>query len=48
MSRCAVSAKCQTILQLFNDQNPIGQHFGPDKIKYSATYEIVGVTNDVR
>ncbi|HTS29062.1 MAG TPA: ABC transporter permease [Bryobacteraceae bacterium] len=34
--------------RFFKDQNPIGQHFGPDKIKYSATYEIVGVTNDVR
>jgi predicted permease len=34
--------------RFFKNQNPIGQHFGPDKIKYSATYEIVGVTNDVR
>jgi putative ABC transport system permease protein len=34
--------------RFFKDQNPIGQHFGPDKIKYSATYEVVGVTNDVR
>ena len=34
--------------RFFKDQNPIGQHFGPDKIKYSATYEIVGVTNDMR
>jgi putative ABC transport system permease protein len=34
--------------KFFKGQNPIGQHFGPDKIKYSATYEIVGVTNDVR
>lgn len=34
--------------RFFKDQNPIGQHFGPDKIKYSATYEIVGVTNDLR
>jgi predicted permease len=34
--------------RFFNGQNPIGQHFGPDKIKYSATFEIVGVTNDVR
>jgi predicted permease len=32
----------------FRDQNPIGQHFGPDRIKYSATYEIVGVANDIR
>lgn len=34
--------------RFFGDRNPIGQHFGPDKIKYSATYEIIGVTNDVR
>jgi putative ABC transport system permease protein len=34
--------------RFFKDQSPIGQHFGPDRIKYSATYEIVGVTNDVR
>lgn len=34
--------------RFFRGQNPIGQHFGPDKIKYSATYEIVGVTNDMR
>lgn len=34
--------------RFFRNQNPIGQHFGPGKIRYSATYEIVGVTNDVR
>jgi predicted permease len=34
--------------KFFKGQNPIGQHFGPGKIKYSATYEIVGVTNDMR
>jgi putative ABC transport system permease protein len=34
--------------RFFHGQNPIGQHFGPGKIKYAATYEIVGVTNDVR
>jgi predicted permease len=34
--------------RFFKNQNPIGQHFGPDKIKYSATYEIVGVTNSIR
>jgi predicted permease len=34
--------------RFFRDQNPIGQHFGIDKIKYSATFEIVGVTNDMR
>jgi putative ABC transport system permease protein len=34
--------------KFFKDQNPIGQHFGPGKIKYSATYEIVGVVRDIR
>ena len=34
--------------KFFKDQNPIGQHFGPDKIKYSSTYEIVGVIRDIR
>ena len=34
--------------KFFKDQNPIGQHFGPDKIKYSGTYEIVGVVRDMR
>jgi putative ABC transport system permease protein len=36
------------VKRFFNGQNPIGQHFGYGKIKYSATYEIVGVINDVR
>lgn len=36
------------VRRFFKGQNPIGQHFGPDKIKYSATFEIVGVTNDIR
>jgi len=34
--------------RFFKGQNPIGQHFGPDKIKYSGTYEIVGVAADMR
>ena len=34
--------------RFFQAQNPIGQHFGIDKLKYSGTFEIVGVTNDVR
>ena len=34
--------------RFFKNQNPIGQHFGPDKIKYSGTYEIVGVVKDMR
>ena len=34
--------------RFFKDQNPIGQHFGPGKIKYSAMYEIIGVAKDIR
>jgi len=34
--------------RFFKDQNPIGQHFGPDKIQYSAMFEIVGVVKDMR
>ncbi|HEY1676128.1 MAG TPA: ABC transporter permease [Candidatus Sulfotelmatobacter sp.] len=34
--------------RFFKNQNPIGQHFGPDRIKYSSTYEIVGVAKDMR
>jgi predicted permease len=34
--------------RFFKGQNPIGQHFGPDRIKYSTTYEIVGVVRDMR
>jgi putative ABC transport system permease protein len=34
--------------RFFKNQNPVGQHFGPDKIKYSSTYEIVGVVRDMR
>jgi predicted permease len=34
--------------KFFKGQNPIGRHFGPDKIKYSSKYEIVGVVRDMR
>jgi putative ABC transport system permease protein len=34
--------------RFFKDQNPIGQHFGIDKVKYSGTFEIVGVSNNMR
>jgi putative ABC transport system permease protein len=36
------------VKRFFNGQNPIGQHFGPSRIKYSASYQIVGVANDLR
>ena len=34
--------------RFFQDQNPIGQHFGPNLSKYASTYEIVGVARDLR
>jgi predicted permease len=34
--------------RFFKGQNPVGQHFGPDKLKYAASFEIVGVTRDMR
>jgi predicted permease len=34
--------------RFFKGQNPIGQHFGPDKIAYANSYEIVGVVRDIR
>lgn len=36
------------VKKFFKGENPIGQHFGPDKIKYSATFEIVGVVRNMR
>ena len=36
------------VKRFFKDQNPIGQHFGIDRIKYASTYEIVGVVKDIR
>jgi putative ABC transport system permease protein len=34
--------------KFFKGQNPIGQHFGPDKSQYANKYEIVGVVRDMR
>jgi predicted permease len=34
--------------RFFKDKDPIGEHFGPNKIKYASTYEIVGVVKDMR
>jgi putative ABC transport system permease protein len=34
--------------RFFKDQNPIGQHFGPNRLRYASTYEIVGVVKDIR
>jgi putative ABC transport system permease protein len=34
--------------KFFKGQNPIGQHFGPHKLKYASKFEIVGVVRDMR
>ncbi len=34
--------------RFFGGENPVGKHFGPGRIKYAATYEIIGVVNDIR
>ena len=34
--------------KFFKNQNPVGQHFGPGKVKYSSTFEVVGVVRDMR
>ncbi len=36
------------VRRFFKHGNPIGQHFGIDRIKYSGSYEIVGVVRDMR
>jgi predicted permease len=32
----------------FKGQNPIGQHFGPGRLRYASTFQIVGVVKDIR
>ncbi|MEK6398031.1 MAG: FtsX-like permease family protein, partial [Terriglobus sp.] len=34
--------------RFFKGQNPIGQHFGENRLKYSGTFEVVGVVRDIR
>jgi len=36
------------VKRFFAGENPIGKHFGPSRIKYAATYQIVGVIDDLR
>jgi predicted permease len=36
------------VRRFFKDQNPIGQHFGMNRIQYADTFEIVGVVRDIR
>jgi putative ABC transport system permease protein len=34
--------------RFFKNQNSLGQHFGPGKVKYSSTFEVIGVVRDMR
>jgi putative ABC transport system permease protein len=34
--------------RFFKDKNPIGEHFGINKIQYASTFEIIGVAKDMR
>jgi putative ABC transport system permease protein len=36
------------VKRFFKGQNPIGQHFGPNRLRYASTYQIVGVVKDIR
>jgi putative ABC transport system permease protein len=36
------------VRRFFKDQNPLGQHFGMDRIQYAGSFEIVGVVRDIR
>jgi predicted permease len=36
------------VRRFFKDQNPIGQHFGMNRIQYARSFEIVGVVRDMR
>lgn len=36
------------VRRFFKNQNPIGQHFGMDRIQYASKFEIVGVVRDIR
>jgi putative ABC transport system permease protein len=36
------------VRRFFKNQNPLGQHFGMDRIQYAGKFEIVGVVRDIR
>jgi putative ABC transport system permease protein len=36
------------VKRYFPRENPIGRHFGPDRMKYAGMFEIVGVNADMR
>ncbi len=45
----AVAVVNESFVQhFFKNQNPIGQHFGMNRIKYADKFEIVGVVRDIR
>jgi predicted permease len=36
------------VRRFFKNQNPIGQHFGMNRIQYAGKFEIIGVVRDIR
>lgn len=36
------------VRRFFKDQNPLGQHFGMNRVQHANTFEIVGVVRDMR
>jgi predicted permease len=36
------------VKRFFKGQNPIGQHFGPGRLRYASSFEIIGVVKDIR
>jgi len=36
------------VRRFFKGQNPIGQHFGMNRIQYARSFEIIGVVRDIR
>ncbi len=47
-SRPVAAVKEAFARRFFKHENPLGKHFGPDKIQYASKYEIVGVMKDMR
>ena len=36
------------VKRFFKGENPIAQHFGPDRVQYASSFEIVGVVRNMR
>lgn len=47
-TRCVAVVNQAFVKRFFKNQNPIGQHFGVDRIQFASKWEIVGVVNDIR